>query len=89
MYKVHYRFDTIVAMVERMTGVRISRTSAIVGVRTSGVFGHRLGGHARRYYPFGALVVLPADMPGLPYTEQAEDPDLPPGVGPFSPGDDL
>jgi len=78
MYKIHYRFDTIAAMAERMTTLRVGRSNSVVGVRTLGVFGGRLGSQARRYYPFGALVVLPDVIPRSPWTEQQDEDSIPP-----------
>lgn len=73
MYKVYYRFDTLASFVEKVTDLRVGRANALVGVRAEGVFGHRIGRHARRHHPFGALLVLPIIPPPAPYIEQPEE----------------
>ena len=79
MHREYFDFETISTFVERTTGYTVSRTGVINGVRLGSTLASHFGRGARRHYPFGLLVVLPADPVPFPFVEQPDDHEPEPG----------
>ena len=73
MHREYFDFETVSVFVERTTGYKVSRAGVINGLRMGGTLASHFGSGARRHYPFGMLVVLPADRATFPFVEQLED----------------
>ena len=69
MSKVYYRFETVSAMVERITGLKVTNNGEIYGVWLAPSLRGWLGSGAQRFHPyeFPPLVVVPA-QPSPPET---------------------
>jgi hypothetical protein len=70
-----YRFDTFSSYIEQSTGLKIGPGGKIIGLNRHSFLHENFGAGARRFYPFGCLLVLPTELPPHPFEELPEDPE--------------